>query len=56
MRLERIANPNDHFGFRRQRQNVRVQNFRAAGGERVRFVVAEIVEELGFGGLVGLAV
>src|SRR5579864_1896841 len=46
LRLERVANPNGHFGGRGERKHVRMQDFRSACGERVRFVVAEVVQEL----------
>jgi len=38
-RVEGVANPNDHFGFRGQRQDLGVKNLGTCGGESVRFVV-----------------
>jgi len=35
LRIERVANPNDHFGFGGERQNFGVKHFRAAGGKGV---------------------
>ena len=52
LRLERVANPNGHFGFRGERQHVRVKNFCSAGRERVRFIVAQIVQKFCLRGLV----
>ena len=54
MRIESVANPDDHFGLGGERQHFGVKNFRAAGGEGVSFIVAEFVEKAGFGGFVGI--
>jgi len=56
LRIESIANPDDHFGFGSERKYFRVENFRAARGESVGFIVAELMQEARFGGLVGIAV
>ena len=54
MRLERIADPNGHLSFGCEGQHVRVEHLRSARGERVRFVVTEIVEEFRMYALVGV--
>src|ERR1700744_694296 len=46
LRIERVAHPNGHFGGSGERKYVGMQNFRSACGERVRFVVAQVVQEL----------
>jgi hypothetical protein len=52
--IKGVANPDDHFGFRREGQHFFVENFRAAGGEGVGFGVAEFVEQACFGGFIGI--
>src|SRR6266851_268278 len=52
--IEGVANPDDHFGFRREGQHFLVENFRAIGGKGVGFVVAELVKKMRFGGFVGI--
>jgi hypothetical protein len=52
LRVKGVANPDDHFGFRGERQNFRVKNFCACGSKGVGFVVAQLVQEPGFGGFV----
>jgi hypothetical protein len=54
LRIESVANPDDHFGFGGERQHFGVENFRAAGGKGVGFVVTELVEQVRFGGFVGI--
>jgi hypothetical protein len=53
LRIERVANPDDHFGFGGKRKNFGVEDFRATGGEGMGFVVAELVEKPGLGGFMG---
>ena len=54
MRIESVTNPDDHFGFGGERKDFGVENFRAAGGKGMGFVIAEFVEEASFGGFVGI--
>jgi hypothetical protein len=50
VRLEGVADPDDHFGFGGQGQNLGVKNFRACGCESVRLIVGEFMEQAGFCG------
>src|SRR5256712_8384783 len=52
--IESVANPDDHFSFSREGQHFFVENFCAAGGESVGFVVAQLVQKARFSGLVGI--
>src|SRR5439155_7138695 len=54
LRVEGIANPDDHSGFGGERQHFRVENFRAAGGEGAGLIVAELMQKARFGGFVGI--
>src|SRR5439155_23947495 len=54
LRVESIANPDDHFGFGGERQYLRMENFRAAGGEGVGLIVAELMQKARFGRFVGI--
>lgn len=54
LRIEGIANPDDHFGFGGKRQNFSMKDFRAAGGEGAGFVVAELMQKARFGGFSGI--
>src|SRR5437870_10867409 len=54
LRIEGIANPDDHFGFGGERQNFGVKDFRSAGGEGASFVVAELMQKVRFSGFAGI--
>src|SRR2546426_5659239 len=54
LRIERVANPDDHFGFGGEGQHFFVENFCTAGGESVGFVIAQLVQKARFGGFVGI--
>src|SRR2546429_304403 len=57
LRIEGIANPDDHFGFGGERQNFGVKDFRSAGGEGASFVIDELMQKArlgGFGGIGGV--
>src|SRR5262245_55636414 len=48
LRIERVADPNDHFGFGGERKDLGVKNLRTAGGKGVGLVVTELVQETSF--------
>jgi len=52
--IESVTNPDDHFGFSGQGQHFFVQNFCAAGGKGVGFVIAELMQKARFGAFVGI--
>src|SRR5690242_11241237 len=54
LRIERIANPDDHFGFGGKRQNFSMKDFGAAVGEGASFVVAELMQKVRLGGFAGV--
>src|SRR5258708_36019207 len=54
LRIEGVANPDDHFAFGGERQHFLVENFRAAGGKDAGFVVTELVKKPCFGGFIGI--
>src|ERR1700736_6750263 len=54
MRLESIANPDGHFGFRGARQNAGTKNFGAACRAGKCFPVTQVVQYSGFVGFIGV--
>src|SRR5437588_11421801 len=54
LRIEGIANPDDHFGFGGERQNLGVKDFGTAVGEGASFVVAELMQKARLGGFGGI--
>src|ERR1700737_5671215 len=54
MRLEGVANPYGHFGFRGERQNAGMKNFGTACGQGMGFTVTQVVQHSGFVGYIGV--
>jgi len=54
LRIESVADPDDHFSLGGERKNLGVENFRAAGGESVGLIVAELMQEPRLGGFMGI--
>ena len=48
VRLKCVANPDGHLRFGGKRQHVWMKHFCATGGERVRFIIAQVMEKFRF--------
>src|SRR5260370_2203943 len=52
LRIESISDPNNHYGVGGERPTLGVENFRASGSEGAGLIVAELMQEARFAGVV----